>query len=61
MYVTEDGNNRVSIFDTYGTFLHCFGKIGSGEGEFTRPYGITMDTLGNLYVSDYDNNRIVVC
>ena len=61
VYVTEYGNNRVSIFDTHGTFVHCFGKRGSGEGEFTRPSGIAMDTLGNLYVSDTDNNRIVVC
>ncbi len=61
VYVSEWGNNRVSIFDTNGIFLHCFGKIGSGEGEFNRPRGIIIDTLGNLYVSDTDNNRIAVC
>ena len=60
VYVTENDINRVSIFDTNGTFLHCFGKTGSGEGEFNGPVGIAIDTLGNLYVSDSNNNRIVV-
>ena len=60
VYVTEEDNNRVSIFDTNGTFIHCFGKEGSEEGEFTVPHGITTDTFGNLYVGDTYNNRIVV-
>ena len=60
LYVSEWGNNRISIFDTNGCFIHCFGKCGSGEGEFNSPCGITVDLLGNLYVSDYDNNRLVV-
>ena len=60
VYVSEYNNHRVSIFDTKGTFLHCFGKKGSGKGEFNYPYGITADTSGNLYVSDSDNNRVVI-
>ena len=59
VYVS-DGNHRVSVFDTKGTFLHCFGEYGSGEGEFNHPYGITTDTFGKLYVSDFYNNRLVV-
>ena len=50
----------MSIFNTKGTFLHCFGKKGSGDGEFSYTYGITTDTFGKLYVSDSGNNRIVV-
>ena len=57
LYVSEWGNNRISIFDTNGCFIHYFG---SGEGEFNSPRGITVDSLGNLYVSDYYNNRLVV-
>ena len=60
LYVSEWGNDRISIFDTNGCFIHCFGKSGSGEGEFNRPRGITVDSLGNLYVSDTYNNRLVV-
>ena len=60
LYVSELVNNRISIFDTNGCFIHCFGKGGSGEGEFNSPFGITVDLLGNLYVSDWGNNRLVV-
>ena len=60
LYVSEWGNNRISIFDTNGCFIHCFGKRGSGEGEFDNLCGITVDSLGNLYVSDAGNNRLVV-
>ena len=60
VYVTEEGNSRVSIFNTNGIFLHCFSNKGCKTGELHRPQGITMDTLGNLYVCDYWNNRIVV-
>ena len=60
VYVTELINNRVSVFDTNGHFMYCFGKQGVGEGEFNNPYFITVDSLGNLYVSDTWNNRLVV-
>ena len=60
LYVSELITNRISIFDTNGCFIHCFGKRGSGEGELKRPHGITVDSLGNLYVSDKGNNRLVV-
>ena len=60
VYVSECGNNhRVSVFDTKGTFLHCFGER-SGKKEFNKPFGIATDTVGNLYVSDRFNNRLVV-
>ena len=59
LYVTEQGNSRVSVFDTKGHFLHSFDGTTSGK-EFDRPSGIATDKLGNLYVSDTYNNRIVV-
>ncbi|WP_449601183.1 RCC1 domain-containing protein [Paenibacillus sp. Marseille-Q9583] len=39
-----------------------YGKAGSEEGtnpgEFGYPVGVATDSLGNVYVADYDNNRI---
>ena len=55
VYVADVGNKRVSVFDTDGKFLNCF-----GEG-FCNVYGIAVDRLGNLYISDTTSNRIVVC
>ena len=60
IYITDPSNYRVLIFDINGTQLHSFGTRESGEGEFNRPTGITVDTSGNVYVCDYNNNRIVV-
>ena len=60
LYVSDCRNDRISIFDTNGCFIHCFGKEGGGEGEFNKQFGITVDSLGNLYVSDTYNNRLVV-
>ena len=60
IYITDTCHHRVLIYDTNGTQLHSFGTIGSGEGEFNRPRGITVDASGNVYVCDSWNNRIVV-
>ena len=60
VYVSEYNSPRVSVFDTKGTILYCFGKGGSGKGECDGPYGITTDTNGNLYVSDTYNNRLAI-
>ena len=59
LYVSQSCNSRILIFDTNGCFIHCFGKR---EGEFNglHVFGITVDSLGNLYVSDTVNNRLVV-
>ena len=34
------------------------GKAGSGEGEFNKPWGITLDSDGNIYVADWKNHRV---
>ena len=39
-------------------FLLKWGSEGSGEGQFNRPSGMTVDTAGNFYVADTFNNRI---
>jgi sugar lactone lactonase YvrE len=35
-----------------------WGKGGSGEGEFNKPWGITLDNEGNIYVADWKNHRV---
>ena len=37
-----------------------FGKTGDGEGEFTCPAGIALNSQENLYVADEWLNRIIV-
>lgn len=35
-----------------------FGAQGSGNGQFSNPKNIAVDTRGNLYVADSDNGRV---
>ena len=58
LYITEQGNHRVSKFTREGEFLMTFGGPGSGPGQFNKPWGITVDSEGNLYVADWNNHRI---
>ena len=62
VYVAENNNHRISIFTTDGVFIRHFGHRGKGEGELEvqYPHGITVDMLGNLYVSDTGNNRVII-
>ena len=58
LYITDEWNQKVLVFDTKGTFIKQWGKKGSGIGEFDCPSGITFDGEGNLLVADARNNRI---
>jgi outer membrane protein OmpA-like peptidoglycan-associated protein len=67
LYVTEL-NNRIRKITPDGTTttLTGNGTAGfvdgtggpTGTTQFNRPEGITVDTAGNVYVADRDNNRI---
>ena len=50
-FVTEPHNNCIKVFDDKGEFLYKFGKSGTGDGEFSRPTGLCVDS----------NNTLIVC
>lgn len=43
---------RVYVFDLLGNLINTLGSYGSSNGRFHRVQGITVDTLGNIYVCD---------
>ena len=54
------GNSRVVKFDKDGRFLLTWGTKGRGDGEFNLPHAIRIDSKGNVYVGDRENNRVQV-
>jgi RHS repeat-associated protein len=57
VWVVDRANNRVEEFNSEGKYLKLFGSKGTGEDQFTKPYGITISE-GNLYVVDEGNDRV---
>ncbi|MBZ0293917.1 MAG: hypothetical protein K8L99_15235, partial [Anaerolineae bacterium] len=59
VYVAEEGNNRVSVFNPDGTFNRILGQDGDTNNlTFTRPNGVSLGPGGNVYVADTWNYRI---
>jgi DNA-binding beta-propeller fold protein YncE len=58
VYITDELNHRVTIFDSSGNFLSMWGVLGSGDGELNGPAGIAIDADDNVYIVDQHNHRI---
>ena len=57
--VTDNGNNRVQLFSSDGTYLRLFGTKGDKQGEFNFPSGIVFDIKNkNILVADCRNHRV---
>jgi peptidylamidoglycolate lyase len=61
-FYVSDGyrNSRVIKFSPVGKYLFEWGRKGAGESEVDIPHSITLDSSGNVYVADRENNRIQV-
>ena len=54
-------NDFILNYQLNGKFISKIGKCGKGELKFNYPYGLAIDeSNGNIYVSDFDNNRIQI-
>jgi DNA-binding beta-propeller fold protein YncE len=58
LYITDEWNQRVSVFDTEGHLLDEWGQPGNGDGQLDRPSGIALDEDENLLLVDARNHRI---
>jgi sugar lactone lactonase YvrE len=57
-FVADHYNNRIQKFTNTGTFVTLWGVSGSEDGLFKFPYGVAVDSSGNVFVAEYGNNRI---
>jgi sugar lactone lactonase YvrE/type II secretory pathway pseudopilin PulG len=64
VWVDDDANNRVQEFDSNGTYLGQIGcatgacVAGAGNGQLHFPINLVIDKSGNIYVTDWGNNRV---
>lgn len=66
VWVVDNDNNRVQEFSSSGTYIGQLGCTGtsacansqSGNGKFYRPGAVTIDSGGNIWVTDGNNNRV---
>jgi DNA-binding beta-propeller fold protein YncE len=61
IYVTDGyGNSRVVKFSAEGKYLLEWGRPGTGPGEFHTAHSVVVNSRGQVYVSDRENDRIQI-
>ena len=65
VYVADSGNNRIRKIEVAKAVLTLAGSgtrgFANGRGaaaQFNQPHGVAVDSVGNVYVADYNNDRI---
>lgn len=58
LYVTDEGNDRVLVFDQQGALLASIGSEGDALGQFELPKGAAVSALSYLYAADRANKRV---
>jgi uncharacterized protein (TIGR03663 family) len=64
IYVADTGNSRIVKFDHQGNYVSEWGarspegRAPAAPGSFTEPWGVAVDSRGNVYVADTWNHRV---
>ena len=61
VYVADGyGNTRVVKYSKDGKYLRAWGQPGTGPSEFDLVHSVAVDSKGQVYASDRENNRIQI-
>ena len=58
--VTDNGNNRIQVFSSDGTFLRSFGTKGNKLEQFNYPAGVAFSINRNVIVVDNGNHQVKI-
>jgi hypothetical protein len=58
VFVSDDGQGQIHFFTLGGTYVGSWGSSGAGADQLDSPGGIALDAAGELYVADWDNDRV---
>ena len=68
IYIADNGNNRIRKVTVSTGIISTIAGTGTGSysgdngaatsATLSYPYGVGLDTAGNVYIADTDNNRI---
>ena len=53
VYVVDEMQNTIQKFDNDGNFILKWGGLGSENGQFIEPQGITINSSGVVYVAEF--------
>ena len=60
IFITDQNNHQIHVFDEQRKHIRSFGEEGSDDGQLKFPVGIAVGTKGLVYVSNNYNHRIEV-
>jgi len=59
LFIAEYGAGRVTRLSADGRLLARYGATGQGTGQLQTPWGLTVNSRGQVWVADTGNRRIV--
>lgn len=60
IYVVDEQQSKVFVFDPEGILKHSFGDIGLKPGQFMMPQSLALTPMEKIVVADTGNNRIQI-
>lgn len=58
IYVVDNGNNRIQIFDANGQIAGVLSRDDAEDDDFNQPSDVAVDADGNIWVADTWNHRV---
>jgi tripartite motif-containing protein 71 len=60
LYVSDNDNHKIKVFDPDGNLKFQWGKFGEGPGEFRYPGILTANEFNQIFVVDVLNTRVQI-